>query len=321
MTLLCVIFIFLILLAGFCALAFGSVSLSASRIAAAINGSDRTASVIIFKLRLPRLAAAALAGAGLAVAGHLLQSVTDNELAAPNIIGINAGAGFAVMLILCLFPSCWRMLPAAAFVGALAASFLVLTLSGVSSGEHKSSLVLAGVALSSILNAGISFLSLKYPDVLSSYTAFSVGGFDGVSLSELIIPAVMIAVGIISAIIIAPKVSLLSLGDEAASALGINVRVVRIIAVIITSALCAAVVSFAGLLGFVGLIVPHIVRRLIGAGLRVSLPFSAMCGAVLVIFSDVIGRIVIAPGELPAGIIMAIIGAPFFLYLLIRRKS
>lgn len=309
----------LLLAACFCALALGSVSLSPERIIAALRGEDRTAAVIIFELRLPRLIAAALAGAALAAAGLLLQSVTDNELCAPNIIGVNAGAGFVVMLMLCLSPMQWRLLPIGAFAGALAAAFLVLTVSSAA-GEHKSSLVLAGVALSSLMNAGISFLSLKYPDVLSSYTAFSVGGFAGVSLDQLILPAVMIFAGLIIAFIIAPKAGMLCLGDEAASALGVRPKTVRVIAVTIAAGLCAAAVSFAGLLGFVGLIVPHIVRRLTGAGMRCNLPYAAVCGSVLVIFSDLFGRTVMAPGELPAGIIMALIGAPFFLYLLIRKK-
>ena len=302
------------------ALTVGSADISLSRVLAAFSGEDKTARVIVVGLRLPRLAAAALAGAALASAGQLLQNVTDNELCAPNIIGINAGSGLAVMLVLCLFPMYWRLLPAAAFVGALASSFLVLLISGASPGDQKSSLILAGVALSSILSAGISFLSLKYPDVLSSYTAFSVGGFSGVSLDELIVPAAMIFVCFVLAMVQAPRINLLCLGDEEASALGVRVKLLRVFTIVITSGLCAAAVSFAGLLGFVGLIVPHIVRRLCGQRLRRILPITALSGAILVVFSDIIGRTILAPGELPAGIIMALIGAPFFLYLLMRRR-
>ena len=302
------------------ALTVGSADISLSRVLATFTGEDRTARVIVVGLRLPRLAGAALAGAALATAGQLLQSVTDNELCAPNIIGVNSGSGLAVMLVLSLFPMYWQLLPLAAFIGALAASFFVLLVSGASPGDQKSSLILAGVALSSILGAGISFLSLKYPDVLSSYTAFSVGGFSGVTFDELAIPAVMIIVCFILAMIAAPKINLLCLGDEAAGSLGVRVRRLRVFTIVITSGLCAAAVSFAGLLGFVGLIVPHIIRRICGQRLRRILPITALGGALLVVFSDVIGRTILAPGELPAGIIMALIGAPFFLYLLVRRR-
>lgn len=298
----------------------GSVNLSFDRLIGAINGTDKNAEIIVWGLRLPRLLGAALAGAALASAGQMLQAVTNNELCAPNIVGINSGAGLAVMLVLCLFPSLWPFIPAAAFVGALAASGIVIAISSASR-ERRTALVLGGVALSSLLGGGISMLSLRFPDALSSYAAFSAGGFSGVALSELAVPAVMIGVGLMLSFIMAPKVGVLCLGDEAASALGVNVRLVRTLTVIIASGLCAAAVSFAGLLGFVGLIVPHVSRKLAGHGLRTSLPFTALMGSILVIFSDLVGRILFPPGEIPAGIIMSAIGAPFFIYLLIRGRK
>ena len=311
-----------LLLLIFCGMAFGSVPLSLKRIISAIYGHDKNAAVILFSLRLPRVLAAILAGAGLSVAGFLLQTVTDNDLCAPNIIGVNSGAGFFVMLMLCFFPMQWRLQPFAAFAGALLATALVLTLAryGVTYGK-KSTVILAGVAISSMLSAAISFLSLKYPDVLSSYLAFSVGGFSGISLEQLAIPAVMIAVAFALSMLLAPKISLLCLGDDAATSCGIQVNTLRTVTVILCSALCAAVVSFAGLLGFVGLIVPHIVRRLIKGSLRRRLPYAVLCGAILTVASDLLGRTLLAPGELPAGIIMAFIGSPFFIWLLIRRRS
>lgn len=314
-------FILILIFAAVCVggVAFGSVNLSFARIIDAINGADKTAEIIILGLRLPRLIGAALAGAALASAGQLLQAATNNDLCAPNIVGINSGAGLAVMLVLCLLPSFWRFIPAAAFIGAIFASGIVIAISSAAK-ERRSALVLGGVALSSLLSAGISLLSLKYPDALSSYAAFSSGGFAGVNAKELTVPAVMIAAGLIIAFFISPKVNVLCLGDETASALGVNVRRVRIITVIVSSGLCAATVSFAGLLGFVGLIVPHITRKLTGRGLRATLPFTALCGSILVILSDLAGRTLFPPGEIPAGIIMSAIGAPFFIYLLIGRR-
>ncbi len=305
-----------------CGLAFGSVMLSPQRMLDAIAGKDNTAFTILFRLRLPRVLAAALAGAALSAAGFLLQTVTDNDLCAPNIIGVNSGAGLAVMLILCRFPMLWQLQPIAAFAGALLATLTVLFLSSVSgSFEKRSTVVLAGVAVSSVFSAGISFLALRYPDVLSSYAAFSVGGFSDVALKQFPLPAAMIVVCLAVSLILAPKLELLCLGDDGARALGVPVRTVRLTAIILSSALCAAAVSFAGLLGFVGLIVPHIVRRLINAGLRLRLWDAALCGASLVVISDLAGRTLLAPGELPAGMIMAFMGAPFFIFLLLRKRN
>lgn len=304
------------------AVAFGSTSLSLQRIFDALSGNDKTARIIILHLRLPRIFAASLAGIGLASAGSLLQAVTDNELCAPNIIGVNSGAGFFMMLMLCCFPSLWMLQPAASFTGALIASFLVVAISSAGGGrDRRSTVILAGVAISSLFSAGISFLSIKFPDVLSSYTAFSVGGFSGVTFKQLILPSAVILLCLILAMIIAPRLDILALGDDVAGTLGVSVTRLRIITVILSSALCASVVSFAGLLGFVGLIVPHIVRRMIGGSLRGRLPYTAISGAVLVVVADLLGRTLFAPGELPAGILMAFIGAPFFIYLLLRKRE
>ncbi|MCF0229977.1 MAG: iron ABC transporter permease, partial [Parasporobacterium sp.] len=281
----------LLLAVSVCSLMLGSVNLPFSRIAAAFSGNDSIASVILFDLRLPRLMAAMLAGIGLSIAGMLLQTVTNNDLCAPNVIGVNAGAGFFVMLMLCLMPKQWRLLPAAAFVGAILTTMLVLGISRINGNRtQKTTLVLAGVAISTLMNAGIAFLSLKYPEVLTSYTAFSVGGFTGVSMKQLAVPAVIIGVLFVISLFIAPKVHLMCLGDDMASSLGVNVKLLRIAAIAIASGLCAAVVSFAGLLGFAGLVVPHIVRRIISGDFRVRLWMTALCGALIVSISDLAGR-------------------------------
>ena len=303
---------------------FGSARLSLPEIIAAFTGraESGTGALILFSLRLPRVAGAGLAGAGLAVAGLMLQTATDNDLCSPNVIGVNAGAGFAVMLFLCLFPMAFPYLPAAAFAGALGTTMLVLGMS-FTAGHHRArtTVVLAGVAVGTLFNAGISFLSQLYPDVLSSYASFSAGGFSGVYGDDLPVPAVMIAAGLAASQLLAPRLNLLCLGDELAQSLGVGVRRVRFAALVTASILCAAVVSFAGLLGFVGLIVPHIGRRIAGHDIRILVPVCALGGASLVILSDLAARTLFSPAELPAGILMAAIGAPFFLWLLFKRRS
>lgn len=304
-------------------LMLGSVPLSASEVLGGLFGAQEnsTAATIVFTLRLPRVLGALLSGAGLAVAGLLLQSATDNDLCSPNVIGVNSGAGFAVMVFLCLFPMAFDLLPLAAFVGAFVTALVVLGVS-FSLGHHtsKTTVVLAGVAVGSLLSAGTSFLSQLFPDVLSSYSAFSTGGFAGLYLSDLPVPALLIVVGILAAQGLAPRLNLLCLGDELAQGLGVRVQRVRLLALMLSCALCAAVVSFAGLLGFVGLIVPHMARRVAGSDLRVLTGVSALCGAVLVVLADLAGRTLFAPADLPAGILMAVLGAPFFLFLLFKRR-
>ena len=307
------ILILLLALTMAAALGLGAVSVG--------SVDSHTAGIIVGSIRLPRALGAALAGAALASAGVILQCVTANDLCAPGIIGINSGAGFALIVMLCFAPGLWQLLPLGAFIGALGATALIMGIAFCGGNKTKgTTIVLSGVAVSSILSAGISFLSLRYPDVLSSYTAFSVGGFSTVRIKELYIPSVIILIALIACQLISPKLNLLCLGDEMASSLGVRVKALRIIALTASASLCAAAVSFAGLLGFVGLIVPHIIRRIAGNDMRFNITLSALGGAVLTVISDTVGRILFAPSELPAGIIMSLMGAPFFLYLLIVRR-
>jgi len=318
---LCLISVVILTTAFTAGLAFGSIDLGISGIIDGLTGRSETESIIITELRIPRVTGAALAGAALACAGLILQCVTGNGLCAPNIMGINAGAGFMVMVLLCFFPAAWRLLPGAAFIGTVCTTSVILLIS--SGGRHHSSatLILSGVAVSAILNAGISFLSIRFPDVLSSYVAFSVGGFSGIGFDDIAVPAVITAVSLAGAAALAPKMDLLCLGDDLASSLGVRVRLLRTLCLLISSALCAAAVSFAGLLGFVGLVVPHIVRRLAGNKMGICIPICGLLGGSLVILADLAGRTLFAPSEIPAGVFMALIGTPFFLRLLIKRRD
>ncbi len=291
-------------------LAFGST---------AIDPADETGRIILLHLRLPRVLGGLLAGTGLAVSGLLLRQVTGNDLAAPNIIGVNAGAGFAAILTLFFAPMLAFLLPLSAFCGAFLTTLLILAIAAKS--PYRSTVVLAGVAVTALLNAGISLLSLLDPDVLVSYNHFSIGGLSGVTLSQLILPAGIILAAGLTALLLGKRLELLALGDSLASALGARVRPLRTLALLLASASAAAAVSFAGLLGFVGLVVPHIARRLAPAGLRMQLAFSALLGGSLVTVADLLGRVLLAPTEIPVGILMAAVGAPFFFYLLLRKED
>lgn len=282
---------------------------------------DRDAFVVLSVLRFPRILAALLAGIAFSVSGLLLQSASSNDLASPNIVGINAGAGFAVLCFLSFFPSMFRILPLVSFLGALVAATLAIVLSSlISSVRDRSTLLLSGVAISALFNAGISAVSALDPDVLATYSSFSIGGFSGVYLSDLAAPAVVIFVSIAFSFALSRQLSLLILGDEIASAHGVDVRMVRLLAVVVASALAAAAVTFSGLLGFVGLVVPHISRLIYGEDRAKDILGCILCGPILVVLADTVGRIAVPPAELPCGVFMAVLGVPFFFILLFRRR-
>ena len=313
----------LLLVLMLAAVLFGSTRLSLGELLQALDAGDRESPAwrIFFHVRLPRMLAGALCGSGLAVAGAVLQVVLNNSLAGPNIIGVNAGAGFAMVLAMCLFPMAYRWLPLMAFAGAFACTLLIVLIARRAGGSRVT-IVLAGVAVSTLLSAATSLLRLRYPDLAVSYTYFSVGGVSGVTFSQLMLPAVLILVVFFAAMLLAGRLNLLCLGDHLVHSLGVRAKLLRTLALVFASASAAAAVSFAGLLGFVGLMIPHISRRLTGTSdVRRLLPAAALLGGTLVVLSDLLGRVLFAPSEIPAGIITALLGAPFFFVLLLQRRN
>ena len=308
------------------ALAIGSSSVGLREIFAFLSGGevDSTARNILVNMRIPRVAAGLLAGSSLAVAGALIQAVLDNPLASPNVIGINSGAGFAVLAVSAI-PALNAvgnpgLLPAAAFVGALVSAGVVFTISA-RSGVSRLTVVLAGVALNAVFGAGQNLVLTIAPNIYAGSSSFLVGGFSGVLLDNLAWPALFSAVGIVGALALAHTLNVLSLGAESAHALGVRVGAVRVLALAMAALLAASAVSFAGLLGFVGLIVPHVVRRFAGADNRVVIPLCAVAGAAFTVACDTFARTAFSPYELAVGIPLAVIGGPFFIYLLMRGRG
>lgn len=283
------------------------------------NTDGENAAIIVNYIRLPRVAAGILAGVGLSISGVLLQTVTANALASPNIIGINSGAGLAVILLLSTVPGISGLLSVGAFLGAFGAALLILLLAG-RLGSTSTSFLLMGIAVTTLLNAVITFFSLLDEEILAEYNYFAVGSLRGVTMEELALPGLLIGVAFTGALLLSGRLRLLCMGDSAAMALGIRVRRLRLLALLCAAASSAAVVSFAGLLGFVGLVVPHIARVQVGQDPRKMLIASAISGAAVVVLADLLGRTLFAPSELPVGILMSLIGAPYFLILLCRRK-
>lgn len=283
-------------------------------------GGDSIEFQIIYNLRLPRTLLGALVGAALAVAGVILQAVMRNPLASPGIIGVSSGAGLAAVVALMIFPALSGWLIPVAFGGAFITATAVYLLAW-KRGVEPVRLLLAGVAVSSLLGAMSTAIMLFNSEKVAGILDFAIGSLSTRSWPQLELVAPYIIAGLAVAVIIAPKLNILGLGDEIAVGLGMNVERMRLCFIALAALLAGAAVSVVGLLGFVGLIAPHIVRMIIGGDSKFLIPGAAIFGAVLVVGSDTAGRVVIAPEELPLGIIMALLGPPFFLWLLRRRAG
>ncbi len=319
-----VIILVLLLMAGFVlAVCFGSTSMSISQAVTALINKNYTdpAFRIIFYIRLPRAIASVLAGCALATAGVIIQAVLNNSMASPNIIGVNSGAGLAVSIMVALFPAGVEYLPFAAFVGAFSACMLIYVIS-VKTNSSRMTITLVGITVSSILSAGINAVKTIFPDSIYNANTFMVGGFSGVGYGDLSLAWKFIITGIIIAIFLGKDIDILSLGEETAASLGMNVKAKRFVLLSLASILAGSAVSFSGLLGFVGLLGPHIARRFVNENHRRLIPVSALIGGILVTVCDLIGRLIFAPYEMPVGIILSFIGGPFFIMLiLLQRKS
>ena len=317
----------LLLLAGLAlitaalSLSIGSVPLSPAQVLGALTGrlTGTVPAQIVRFVRLPRTLACLAAGAALATSGAVIQGVLANPLAAPNIIGVNSGAGLAAALCCALLPSVPAMVPVLSFLGALAGVLLVLLLAQ-RTGAARITLVLAGVAVSSMFGAGIDAVLTFVPEALNGYSDFRIGSLANVSLDRVLPAGGLILAALAAVLWFAKEMDLLLLGADTAQSLGLPVKRIRLILLTLAAALAGAAVSLAGLLGFVGLLVPHMMRRLVGEDSRTLLLASALGGAALLTGCDLLARVLFAPYELPVGIVLSLLGGPFFLWLLLGRR-
>lgn len=270
---------------------------------------------IIWNVRIPRTIVAALVGINLSLAGVVLQGIMRNPLASPSTIGVSAGAGLVGLIFLILFPQYYFLAPIGSFLGALGATMLIYGLAW-NGGVMPTRMILAGVAVSSLFGAGNNALMTFYPDRVSGVLNFMVGGLASITWGDLklILPYTIICGTIL--MFLPTRLNILMLGDEVSTGLGLNVEKTRFIFIILSSFLAGSAVSVVGLLGFVGLMVPHITRILIGSDHKYLLPACIFTGAIFVMLCDTISRVIFQPTEVPVGIIISAIGAPFFLYLL-----
>lgn len=303
-------------------LGLGSVALTPGEMAGVLTGRDTesAAYAILRFARLPRTLGCAAAGSALAVSGAVIQRVLANPLAAPNIIGVNAGAGLAVALSCAVAPRALELVPLMAFLGALGGVLLVLSIAQ-RTGAARTTLVLAGVAVSSMFSAGVDAVVTFFPDALNGYSDFRIGGMRNLSLDR-VMPAVWVILpGLVLLLLLHRELDVMALGGDTARSLGLNVKVLRLVLLALAAALAGAAVSFCGLLGFVGLIVPHILRRLVGEESAPLIVGCALGGAALLTGCDLVARLLFAPYELPVGVVLSLGGGPFFLWLLLRQRG
>jgi len=302
--------------------AVGSRGVGWSEIVGALGGSSETIGEAAVTKRIPRTVLAVVVGAGLGLSGAVMQGVTRNPLADPGVLGINMGASLAVVAGLAWFGlfSATGIIWTAIAGAAIAAVFVYAVGSLGRGGPTPLKLALAGAATSAALTSFITAVALPRGDIAESVQSWEIGGVGGASFDTIVTGLPFLAVGLGISLLSARSLNSLALGDELAAGLGERVALARGVAALGSVLLCGAATAIAGPIGFVGLVVPHLCRLLVGVDHRWLLPFSALTGACLLTAADVLGRIVARPSEIDVGIITALIGAPFFIAIVRRQK-
>jgi iron complex transport system permease protein len=286
--------------------------------------SNATATIVL-DIRLPRIILAGLVGSALAIAGATYQGLFRNPLADPYLIGVAQGASLGAVIGFIL-PAAWNLtgigvIPMFAFIGAIVATIIVYLLARRGKTLPVTTLILAGVALSALLSSIVSYLIISSGNKLHNIIFWMMGSFSSSSWSQVLIVLPYVAIGIAVIVIFARLLNVMQLDEEQAQQLGVNVESYKLILLAAATLITAASVSFVGTIGFVGIIIPHAVRLIWGADHRYLLPLAILTGAIFMILTDLVSRTVLAPTEIPIGVITAICGAPFFLYLLRRHKK
>jgi len=286
-----------------------------------ISGMNEILPVIVMDVRLPRILSAALVGGGLAMCGVVFQGILLNPLADPYTLGVSAGAAFGAALAILLNVSALGVysVPVFAFLGAVATLGAVIYLSTGSGGLSSNNLILSGIIVAAILSAGISFLKYVADEQVAVIIFWLMGSFASKTWGDVGLTAACISAGVSVFLYFARELNLMSLGNQMASSLGVDTRRVTLILLATASVVAAVCVSVSGIIGFVGLLVPHIMRLLSGPDNRRLVPLSFLAGALLLLGADTLTRAVL-PTEIPIGVLTALIGGPFFCYLF-RRQS
>ena len=310
-----------LVLAAVIAIGLGSVRVAVPDILSALfttNGETKF-NTIIFDIRLPRVLLALIIGANIAISGALLQAVMGNPLADPGLTGVTSGAAACVLVIMLVFPEYTYLVPIAAFIGGVIAALIVYMLAWRRTGITPITIILSGVAVNALCGGIVGFLSIIYSDRLPSAVQWLNGSLAAKGNNALMMIYPYAIIGWILSIFAIRKANIIRLGDQVAVNLGENVTRIRIVLSLLAVFLAAVSVAAIGMIGFVGLIVPHMARMLVGSDYKYMLPMSMILGALVLLLADTGGRTLFAPLDIPAGILMAVIGAPYFLYLMRGR--
>lgn len=299
----------------------GSVKISIPDVAKALFVDDGSmARLLVWHLRFPRVLVGGLVGVCLSLSGCILQGVMRNTMASPSTIGVTGGASFIGYLTLVAFPAYSYLLPVGSILGAFVTTMLIYGLA-YQKGVSPVKMILSGMAVSALFGAFNDIIKTFFAESLGNASGFLVGGLNGVGWASFRMILPYAAVGIFICAFLPSRMNILMLGDETANALGLRTEVFRFFLIAVSSLLAGAAISVAGLISFVGLVVPHIARLLVGSDYKYLFPASAMLGFSLVCLCDTVGRVILPPGEVPVSIILSFIGAPFFLYLLRTREG
>ncbi|NQX63987.1 FecCD family ABC transporter permease [Paenibacillus qinlingensis] len=313
----------LLLLGTLLSIGLGSVRISPMDTLLTVFGKGSESNVtILWDIRIPRVFLALVIGANLAASGALLQAVLLNPLADPGLTGVSSGAAVAVLLILLAFPTLYSLVPLAAIIGGSVAAIMVYVWAwSKRTGFAPIRVILSGVAVNAVFGGVIGLLSILYSDKLPTALQWLNGSLSGKGMDGVTTILPYSLVGWIAALLCIRQANILRLGEQAAHNLGQNLTRIRFTLSFVAVYLAAISVSTVGLVGFVGLVVPHIARMLIGSDYRVMLPLSVVLGALVLLIADTLGRTVFAPLEIPSGIVMAMVGGPYFLYLMRKGES
>ncbi|TCZ80904.1 iron ABC transporter permease [Paenibacillus albiflavus] len=309
---------FILLVVGIIlSIGLGSVWISPKEILNTLVGNGvEVSNTIVWDIRIPRVMLAVIIGANLAISGSLLQAVMNNPLADPGLTGVSSGAAVSVLFILLVVPSYSSFIPVAAIVGGAIAAAMVYALAWKKRGISPIRVILSGVAVNSVFGGIIALLSILYSDKLPAALQWLNGSMSGKGMPDVMVMMPYSIAGWIAALFCIRQVNILRLGEQAAINLGENINRIRIVLSFIAVYLAAVSVSTVGMVGFVGLVVPHMARMIVGSDYRNSLPMSIGLGALVLLVADTAGRTFFAPLDIPAGIVMAVAGGPYFLYLM-----
>lgn len=278
----------------------------------------------LWQVRFPRIAMAIVVGAALSAAGALMQGIFGNPLAEPGVVGVSTGAAFAAAVVIVFeinVIGTWTT-AAFAFVGGLVTTLIVYALSRSDGRTEVVTLVLTGIAVNAVAGAGLALMIfLGDTQAREQIVFWQLGSLNGTRWEHVGVVAPLVVVGLAGAMLMSRRLDVLALGDRAARHVGIDVERLRLLAIVLVALLTAAAVSFAGIIAFVGLVVPHLIRMLVGPGHRVLVPASALAGAVLLLGADLIARTAVAYADLPIGMLTSLVGGPFFFWLLRRTRK